>query len=93
MVAESGSMIVRWRVSVKTGSQKLLDCGTQRLSLAHMNKNIPWSCDSWRRRTEDEDVGLGGMVVMTGAPEITTEAGMGTLSCSMLGLDGSSEDR
>lgn len=40
----------------------------------------------------EEDVGLGGMVVMTGVVEITTEAGMGALSWSMLGLDGSSED-
>lgn len=38
----------------------------------------------------EEDVGLGGMVVMTGVVEITTEAGMGALSWSMLGLDGSS---
>jgi len=41
----------------------------------------------------DEEVGLGGMVVMTGAADITTEAGMIVLSRSMLGLDGSSEGR
>lgn len=35
--------------------------------------------------------GLGGMVVMVGAPDITAEAGMCELSRSMLGLDGSSE--
>ena len=41
----------------------------------------------------DGEVGLGGMVVMVGAPDITAEAGMCTLSCSMLGLEGSSGDR
>lgn len=40
----------------------------------------------------DGDVGLGGMVVMMGATEITAEAGMWSLSWSMLGLDGSSEE-
>lgn len=39
----------------------------------------------------EEDVGLGGMVVMRGV-EITPDAGMCVLSWSMLGLDGSSED-
>lgn len=53
----------------------------------------PWSCDSWRRIRGDGEVGLGGIVVMTGAPHITAEAGMCVLSCSILGLDGSSEDR
>ncbi len=41
----------------------------------------------------DGEVGLGGMVVMVGAPDITAEAGMCVLSWSVLGLDGSSEDR
>lgn len=41
----------------------------------------------------DGEVGLGGMVVMTGAPDIKAEAGMCALSWSILGLDGSSEDR
>lgn len=40
----------------------------------------------------DGDGGLGGTVVMTGAPDITEEAAMGALSWSILGLDGSSED-
>lgn len=41
----------------------------------------------------DGEVGLGGMVVMMmGAPDITAEAGMCSLSWSVLGLDGSSED-
>lgn len=35
-------------------------------------------------------MGLGGMVVMVGAPEMTAEAGMGLLSRSTLGLEGSS---
>lgn len=38
----------------------------------------------------DGDVGLGGMVVMVGAPDMTAEAGMGLLSRSTLGLEGSS---
>lgn len=54
-------------------------------------KKIPWSCDSWRRIRGEWEVGLGGMVVMMGAPEIT-EAGMCVLSWSILGLDGSSAD-
>lgn len=37
---------------------------------------IPWSCDSWRRMRGDGDVGLGGTVVMVGAPDMTAEAGM-----------------
>lgn len=41
----------------------------------------------------DGEVGLGGMVVMMGAPDITAEAGMCALSWSVLGLDGSSKDR
>lgn len=41
----------------------------------------------------DGDGGLGGTVVMTGAPDITEEAAMCALSWSILGLDGSSEDR
>lgn len=35
-------------------------------------------------------MGLGGMVVMVGAPDMTAEAGMGLLSRSTLGLEGSS---
>lgn len=35
-------------------------------------------------------MGLGGMVVMLGAPDMTAEAGMGLLSRSTLGLEGSS---
>lgn len=38
-------------------------------------------------------MGLGGLVVMTGAPHMTAEAGMCVLSWSVLGLDGSSEDK
>jgi len=38
-------------------------------------------------------VGLGGTVVMTGVPEMTAQAGMGSVSRSTLGLDGSSEDQ
>lgn len=41
----------------------------------------------------DGEGGLAGMVVMMGVPDITAEAGMCALSRSMLGLDGSSEDR
>lgn len=41
----------------------------------------------------DGEGGLGGMVVMMGAADITAEAGMCVLSWSILGLDGSSEDR
>ena len=37
-------------------------------------------------------VGLEGTVVMTGVPEMTAQAGMGRVSWSTLGLDGSSED-
>lgn len=55
--------------------------------------NKPWSCESCRRIRGDGDVGLGGIVVMTGATDITAEAGMCVLSWSMLGLDGSSGDR
>lgn len=55
------------------------------------NIKKPWSWDSWRRIRGEWEVGLGGMVVMTGAPEIT-EAGMCVLSWSILGLDGSSAD-
>lgn len=54
---------------------------------------VPWSCDSWRRMSGEEEVGLGGMVVMVGVPQMTTEAGMCVLSRSMLGLEGSSEGR
>lgn len=54
---------------------------------------IPWSCDSCRRMRGEGEGGLGGMVVMVGALDITAEAGMCELSRSMLGLDGSSEDR
>lgn len=39
------------------------------------------------------EVGLGGIVVMMGATDITAEAGMWVLSWSVLGLDGSSKDR
>lgn len=39
---------------------------------------------------EDGDVGLGGMVATVGAPDMTAEAGMGLLSRSTLGLEGSS---
>lgn len=35
-------------------------------------------------------MGLGGMVVMVGAPDMAAEAGMGLLSRSTLGLEGSS---
>lgn len=45
----------------------------------------------WRRIRGDVAVGLGGMVVMTGVAEMTAEAGMLTVSRSMLGLEGSSE--
>lgn len=42
----------------------------------------------------DGEVGLGGTeVMMMGAPDITAEAETCALSCSTLGLDGSSEDR
>lgn len=41
----------------------------------------------------DGEVGLGGMVVMMGVPDITAQAGMCVLSWSVLGLDGSSENR
>lgn len=37
-------------------------------------------------------MGLGGMVVMMGVMDITAEAGMGALSRSRLGLEGSSVD-
>lgn len=57
------------------------------------DREIPWSCDSCLRMSGDGDGGLGGTVVMTGAPDITEEAAMCALSWSILGLDGSSEDR
>ena len=63
------------------------------LTIWRFNVKIPWSCDSCRRMSGDGEVGLGGMVVMVGAADITAEAGMCELSRSMLGLDGSSEDR
>lgn len=37
------------------------------------------------------EVGLGGMVVMTGVLEITADAGMCVVSWSLLELDGSSD--
>lgn len=52
----------------------------------------PWSWDSCRRITGEGEVGLGGMVVMIGALEITADAGMCVVSWSLLEIDGSSDD-
>lgn len=41
----------------------------------------------------DRELGLGGMVAMTGVPQMMAQAGTCVLSWSVLGLDGSSEDR
>lgn len=60
-----------------------------RYCLCWQRCSSPWSWDSCRRIT---GVGLGGMVVMIGVLEITAEAGMCVVSCSLLKLDGSSDD-